>query len=126
VRSLAIALALVSACDTFVRHAPKGPPPDGAVVRSLCRSDLGGPRASLRVWRDDHGEVTLYELRSDPALRNRSWMALFDTRGREQLRQPPIEAPGSPDALEADRKRETVIEDSRLGETIKCAMDGGV
>lgn len=124
--ALAVAMA-AQACDTFVRHAPKGPPPSAAVVRAVCTSELGGPKARVRVWRDDHGQVTVLELFPDPNAKARASEALYDTRGREQLRLPPIDDPGSPQALEADRRRDTVIEDSRRGETLSCgAPDGGV
>ncbi len=120
--ALLVAMIAPASCDTFVRHAPKGPPPADGVVRALCTSDLGGPKAKVRVWRDSEGQVTVLELLPDADAKARASSALYDSRGREQLRLPPVDDPGSPQALEVDRRRDEVIEDSRRGETLSCSQ----
>ena len=94
-------------------------------MRKLCSSDLGGPKASLQVWRDDADRITIYELVPDPDAPAKASAALYDSRGREQLRLPPVEDPSSPQALEVQRRRETVFEDSKRRESIECRGDAG-
>jgi hypothetical protein len=123
---IALAVGMFAACDKFALPAMSGPPPDPRVIRTLCTSELGGQAAWIKVWRDDRGAVTVLDLHADPDAKARASTALYDSRGREQLRMPPIDDPGAPAALAAERRRETVIEDSRGAETISCATDGGV
>jgi hypothetical protein len=117
-------LALV-ACDKFVRHAPKGPPPDARVVARLCASELAGPGASLRTWRDEQGQLVLLELLPGQDGRSHASTAYYDTRGRETLRVAPFDDPGSPQALDAEQRREEVTAGLRPGETVPCGADAG-
>jgi len=93
------------------------------VIAQLCGSDLGGPHATLRVWRDSEGLVAVLELFPDPKAHARASSALYDSRGRELARIPVIEERGSPQALEADSKREATVGDSRIGETLSCSPE---
>jgi hypothetical protein len=101
------------------------PPVDARVVQKLCTSDLGGPKAELHVWRDNVDRVTVYELIPDSDGPAAGVTALYDSRGREQLRMPRIAAPTSPEGLERDRRRDSVLEDSQQRETVDCKLDAG-
>jgi hypothetical protein len=119
-------VALLGAgCDRWPGNHDYGPPADPRVVQRLCNSDLGGPNAELQIWRDRADAITIYELVPDPDGPGKGTTALYDSRGREQLKMPPPDMPTSPDALEIDRRRGTVLEDSKRRETIACARDGG-
>jgi hypothetical protein len=124
---IAIALSLVgAACDKFVRHAPEGgPPPNQMIVGQICASNIGGPKATVQVWRDANGQVAILELFPDPDAHSRTKSALYDGRGREQLRIPALEEKSSPQTMEFERRHDAVVEDSRPGETLSCANDGG-
>ncbi len=119
------ALGGASACDRLPGHHPAGPAPDARVIRKLCTSDLGGPQASVQVWRDDQDRVTVLELQPDPDAKAKASAALYDSRGREQLRLPAVEGVATPQALEVQRRRETIFEDSKRSESIDCKVDGG-
>jgi hypothetical protein len=121
---LALAAAL-GACDRLPGNQRHDPPVDARVVRMLCASDLGGPKAELHVWRDGADRVTIYELVPDTDGPSAGATALYDSRGREQLHWPPIAAPTSPERLERDRRRDAVLEDSQERETIACKLDAG-
>ncbi len=95
-------------------------------MQRLCTSDLGGPEASVVIWRDSTDAVALYDLTPDPHAKAKASVALYDSRGHEELRLPPVEAPTSPEALEVERRRESVLEDTKKGETIDCKVDAGV
>jgi len=112
-------------CDRWPGTQRHGPPTNPAVVQKLCGSDLGGPKAELHVWRDDRDAVTVYELVPDEDGTARGTTALYDSRGREQLRMPAIDPPSSPLALERDRRRDAVVEDSKRAETLACAPNAG-
>lgn len=94
-------------------------------MEKLCKSDLGGPKAELHVWRDEAEQVTIYELIPDSDGPAAGTTALYDSRGREQLRMPRIDPPTSPQALERDRRRDSVLEDSHRRETVDCHRDAG-
>jgi hypothetical protein len=124
--AVGVALALsAGGCDKFVRHAPKGPPPDQMIIGQICASSIGGPKATVLVWRDMQGQVTVLELRPDPEAHSRTAAALYDNRGREDLRIPALEEKSSPQELEFERRHDAVVEDSRPGETLSCAPDAG-
>jgi hypothetical protein len=123
--STAAAALLVAGCDRLPGTHPNGPPVDLRVMQKLCTSDLGGPKAEVQIWRDSHDAITVYDLVPDPDGPQKGVTALYDSRGREQLRMPPPDSPASPLALEVDRRRGTVIEDSKRAETIDCARDAG-
>jgi hypothetical protein len=127
VAGIAAAIAALGgvACDHLPGHHDTSPPADPRIVRKLCSSDLGGPKASLQIWRDDADRITVYELQPDPDAHAKASAALYDSRGREQLRLPPVEDPGSPQALDVQRRREMVFEDSKRREEIACRLDGG-
>jgi hypothetical protein len=128
-RALAVgacALALV-ACDKFssLSRAPKGPAPSTKVVRGICASEFGGEAASVRVWRDEKGEIYLLELIPDRQKNALAPTVFYDDRGREQERMTTSPKPSSPTALEAEGKREEITRGTQAAETIPCAADAG-
>jgi hypothetical protein len=125
--ALAALLALVATggCDRWPGNHNYGPPADPRVVQRLCTSDLGGKDAELHVWRDGATAITVYELVPDEDGPHKGVTALYDSRGREQLELPPPDMKTSPEALERDRRRDEVLEDSKRAETIECGKDAG-
>ena len=91
----------------------------------LCTSDLGGPGAELHIWRDGARAVALYELVPDSDGPHKGVTAIDDSRGREQIKLPAPDMATSPEALERDRRRDAVLEDTKRTETIDCARDAG-
>ena len=120
-----LALAATTGCDHFPGRHDYGPPADARVVQKLCTSDLGGKNAELQVWRDGATAITVYELIPDSDGPHAGVTALYDSRGREQLKLPPPDMKTSPEALERDRRRDQVLEDGRRAETIECGKDAG-
>jgi len=124
--SLALAaLVATASCNYWPGTHDYGPPTDPRVVHKLCTSDLGGKNAELQVWRDGATAITIYELVPDSDGPHAGMTALYDSRGREQLKLPPPDMKTSPEALERDRRRDQVLEDGRRAETIDCGRDAG-
>jgi hypothetical protein len=121
----ALGVLLAASCDRWPGNHNYGPPADPRVVQRLCTSELGSPKAELHVWRDSNDAITVFDLVPDPDGPQKGVTALYDSRGREQVRMPPPIIPSAPEALEIDRRRGTILEDSRRAETIECARDGG-
>jgi hypothetical protein len=120
-----LALVATGGCEHWPGNHNYGPPADPRVVRTLCASDLGGRNAELQVWRDGATAITIYELLPDSDGPHAGVTALYDSRGREQLKLPAPDMKTSPEALERDRRRDQVLEDSKRSETIECGKDAG-
>ena len=120
-----LALLAMGGCDHWPGNHNYGPPADPRVVQKLCASDLGGKNAEVQVWRDGTTAITSYELVPDSDGPHAGVTALYDSRGREQLKLPAPDMKTSPEALERDRRRDQVLEGSKSAETIACGKDAG-
>jgi hypothetical protein len=121
----ALAALAMGGCDRWPGNHDYGPPTDPRIVTRLCTSELGGPGAEVRVWRDGARAVALYDLVPDPDGPHKGVTSLYDSRGREQLKLPAPDMATSPEALERDRRRDAVLEDTKRTETIECGKDAG-
>jgi hypothetical protein len=137
VKSAPLMLCALAACNAGAKAA-KGPnahPIRDEVVRALCTSDTGGDASTIRVWRENDGTFVTMELSPDIAKHgphaptvffDESGREMERIRGREMERIPstPVE-PGSPKALEGQRRRENVVADGIAAETIACKPPEG-
>lgn len=123
VRALACACALAAcASGAKLANGPNARPVPDAVIHAVCTSDSGGDAATIQVWRERDGALVVLELSPDIGKRgSHAPTTFFDEAGREVLRLAShAVAPGSPEALEAERKRETVTLEGRKAEVIPC------
>jgi len=87
------------------------------LVKTICAAPGAGKGAHVQVWRrPDDASVTTLELLPGASS---SPTVLYDDTGREQLTLP-ARHDSSPEALEDDRRRDTIIEDGKRAEKIPC------
>lgn len=121
---LGVKLALFGVAATSAmacrQRPPPGPPPAPSAVRAICTSELGGDGARIQVWRRMDGTIATLELIAPPSIADAP-SVFFDETGRESQRiaSHPV-APGSPEALDADRRRDMATADGKKAEVVRC------
>jgi hypothetical protein len=105
---LLTAVLLAAACGP---HFPPHPPMAPSVLSAVCRGASKG--AKVQVWRHpDDASIATIELVPD---------VYFDANGSEVLRLKHIDVgSGSPEALENDERRDSVIQDGKRAEKLAC------
>jgi hypothetical protein len=111
-----LALAAVGCRDPA--HAPNAKPMPDATVHAICASEAGGDGATIQVWRESDGTFVTNELSSHA---HEAPLVFFDDDGRETMRiSDHSDTPSSPDALEAERRRDLATRDGVKAEKIPC------
>jgi len=119
---LALVVVMIAGCASGAKLAkmPNAKPIPDATIRAICKSQYGGDGASIQVWREKDGTFVVFELRPD-AKKPDAPTTFFDDLPQEVLRVSSHEgSAGSPQALEDERKRETVTLQGRKAEIIPC------
>lgn len=118
----------LAACGGGKRPAPGGAtaaavsPPSPEAVVAACSLGMGGPLASVKVWRDAAGAVQMLEQTPDiDAHGGHAPSVFFDAIGREKgaIASQPVVA-GSPEAAEFQRQRDALTGGLTAGESIAC------
>lgn len=122
---LVVALAVTSgACASGAKLAsgPNARPVPDSITHTLCTGEFGGDGAQIQVWRERDGTFVVFELKPDITKHGgHAPTTFYDDGAREVLRiASQAVAPSSPQALEADRRRESVTLEGKRAEIIGC------
>ena len=112
-------MAMACASGAKLAQGPNARPVPDSLAHTLCTG--AGDGASIQVWREKDGTFVVFEVKPDPARGADAPTTFYDDHAREVLRVAShADAPSSPQALEAERRRETVTLQGKRAEKIAC------
>ncbi len=120
--ALVFVVASCAACGgARLAKGPNARPVPDSLAHKLCTGEFGGDGAQIRVWREKDGTFVVFELAPDIAKHSDAPTTFYDDTAREVLRlRSQADAPSSPQALEADRRRDSVTLEGKRAEIIAC------